>query len=212
MEKSDRKKLLKELREGAPDRDDPIGYLAGVAGSRDAALAKAACAGLFRYDDTRALCGLAGRLLDPHGVDVIRYNIEIIVRAAERGSIVILAATLFLDGRFIVEKFKALEAALESTGDMISLSYLAALRRNEEIFSSPRRSLKLFDTVRSVPNRDMTAGVLFGSAYRGVWGEYQDALPRPGREEYLRAVEYIHTRVPGLVEVFEGRLDARGGE
>lgn len=210
MEKHDRKALIKSLREGVPGMDDPIGHLAEFAGSRDRVLAKAACAGLVRHDDPRVLCRLAERLLNPYNVGVIRYVMEILGRAAPDGCLVLLSSVFFLDGRFLVEKFKALEAVLESTNDVVTLSHLAFLRRNDEIFSSPRHSLELFETMCTVPNRDMTAGVLFGSAYRGIWGDYQDALPLPGREEYIRAEEYLENRVPGLVKVFHERLDVRG--
>jgi len=209
MQHHERKTLLKDLRQGAPGRDDPIGYLTEIAGSRDRALAKAACAGLFRHDDPRALCGLAGRLLSPRGVAVIRFVIALLGRAAERGGLAVLSATLFLDGRLLVEKFKALETALESTGDLISLSHLAYLRRNEELFSSPEKALELFDTIRNIPNRDMGEASVFGSAFRGVWGDYQDALPTPGREEYDHAAKYIETRIPGLAALFEERLGVR---
>ena len=212
MYTDDRKRLLRNLREGAPDRDDPIGYLADIAGSRDRPLAKAACAGLIRHDDPRALCGLAGRLLDPHRVGVIRSVIDILGRTTSRGGLAVLSATFFLDGRFVVEKFKALEAALESESDSVTLSHLIVLRRNDEVFSSPPHSLVLFETMRSVPNRDISAGIVFGSAFEGIWGEYQDTLPLPGREEYDRAVGYIRTRLPGLVEVFKERLGMRAGE
>ena len=212
MEKRDRKALLTSLREGVPERGDPIGYLAEIAGSRDRALAKAACAGLVRHDDPRALCRLAERLLNPYSVGVIQYVIGILGRTAPEGCLVLLSATFFLDGRFLVEKFRALEAALESADDVVTLSHLAFLRRNDEIFSSPRHSLEIFETMRSVPNRDVTAGVVFGSAFRGMWGDYQDALPLPGRKGYVRAEEYVRTRVPGLVEVFCDRLDVRGCE
>lgn len=209
MEKRERKALLISLREGAPERDDPIGYLAEIAGSRDRALARAACAGLVRHEDPRALCRLAERLLNPYCVGVIRHVIEILGRSTPDGCLVVLSSVFFLDGRFLVEKFKALEAALESEDDVVTLSHLAFLRRNDELFSSPRHSLELFETMRLVPNRDMTAGVVFGSAFRGIWGDYQDGLPLPVREEYVRAEEYVRTRVPGLVKVFHERLDVR---
>jgi len=209
MDSPNRKALLKELRQGAWDRKDPIGFLIGSVESKDASVEKAALVGLLRHDDHRALCGLAGRLLIPRGVAVIRSCINLLGHSEKKGSIVVLSATLFLDGRYIVEKFKALEIAMESLGDMISLSLLATLRRNEEIFSSPGDSLEIFETIRSVPNRDMSAGAVFGSAFQGVWGEYQGALPLPDLEDFILAEQYIRTQIPGLVEVFRERLDAR---
>jgi hypothetical protein len=198
---------MKSLRDGLPDEPDAIATLTQVACEYgDQAVQKAAIGGLAKHGTPEAVAGIAQRLLDSWGMGVITCCIKACGRMADHGGLLILAATLFQDNRFIGEKLEVIKKVLQKGGDQQSLDQLDRLGDEAVLFREPKLVNGWLEAIREVANLDVKHGATFGSQYDSICGWQANVMAVRPENEVSQANAYVDSRIPGLQALFDSKL------
>ena len=173
---------------------------------RDQSIQKAAITGLVKYaDNSKAMLGLANRLLDSWGLTTISHLIRILTKLVDHGGLILLSSTLFYDNRLIFEKVEALKKILEKGGDQHGLHQIEKLGPLED-FRDPQLVNQWMKVLLGMNNPDIREGAIWGSQYEGDLGWQGRVLIECPYEEVSRALKYIESRIPGLDDLYSNRL------
>jgi hypothetical protein len=203
------KEYLRSLREGLMTEPKAVEMLVSLAcETHDQQVQKAALTGLAKHGTSEALLGIARRLLDNWGMGAIGHSIRMCGRLVEEGGLVLLAATLFYDYRFIHEKLQLIKKVLATRGEELTIRQRDELGEDADLMREPKLVNKWREQLRRVANLDIREGVVFGSQFEGTvgWIGRIPPTPKPDPQELLRARQYVQSRIPNLERVFEDGL------
>ena len=219
--KKERKDFLKLLRSGIPGDDAPIEKLTLLAnGIYDQTIEKAALAGLTLFDDANAVIGIAQRMLDSWGMSSISYANKVAgERIIKQGGLILLGSTLFYDNRFIYEKIRYIEKALERIDDKScskqivllgnSIKQIVLFYNSSNIMRDAQRVNDWMSTLLKVTNLDLRQGAIFGSQYEGTCEWQERVLNKCSDHDVSRANIYVESRIPGLKQLYDKKLERK---
>ena len=209
LNKEERRKFLRYLREGAEDYPDAVSRLSILANEyHDQAVQKAAITGLSKHKSSQSILGIAYRFLNSWGMGTIKHTIKISSRLIEQGGLILLSSTLFYDKRFIGFKLDFIKEAL-SKRDKKSIAQLSVLDNRSEIYRNPSCVNEWIKIVLKVPNLDVRQGAIFGSQYEGFWGWQAKLIEPCSSHDISRANIYIESRIPGLKKIYDETLNSK---
>jgi len=161
---------------------------------------------LAKHGTPEAVLGIARRLLDSWGVGAIDYSTKACGRLGDQGGLVVLAATLFQDNRFISRKLDLVKKILQKRGDHQSLDELNTLSDGAELFREPKLVNKWLETILRLADPDVKHGATFGSQYGGICGWQATVMGARPEDETSQANTYVDSRIPGLKALFDSKL------
>jgi len=189
-----------------PEEKDPAKSLSEVACKYgDQTIQKAAIAGLIKLATPQAMLGIASRMLDSWGVETLKYCIKSLNKVADKGGTLLLSSTLPIDYRFFNEK---LEILAEIEGEQEWVSDLHELFNKQEEVNNHY----IISILEKAKNSDISEGVIFGSQYvipnlnQIKFAPYAITV-----ERFIKARNYVESRLPELPHMFEAKLEANSG-
>lgn len=207
MSKNQRKEYLRTLREGLPADPNSVETLKPIACTYgDQTIQKAALTGLTKHATTEAVLGIARRLLDPWGMGALSHSIRMCCRLGEQGGLVLLAATLFHDDRFIHEKLAAITKLLMERDDKLTIRQLEQLGDESELHREPRLVNEWRKRLQATANLEIREGIIFGSQFEGTCGVIGQIPAAFSPEQLFRARRFVDSRIPGIESEFEDCL------
>jgi Restriction endonuclease len=164
---------------------------------------RAAAKGLSKIHSTDSVVLLVERLGIFWGMGAIESSIDALVKLAEKGSVLGMLSTLFLDSRFYYEKIEASAKALKATGDIKSHDIFQGIlnsKLSKGMDMSYRLSKKVPNDIQylaNCSNDEVTHGLVLAAFFnQSIWAE--KVLVEGAIDE---SIEYAEETIPGLVTV-----------